>query len=562
MAARCWDVIVQGLEEEGVEHIFGLPGNPHALYDSLYGTDIQPILVRHEASGAYMAYAYSKLKREPSICFGSPGPGVANMVSGILEAYSGCIPVIMLGSSAPLESSGKGAFQETPQVEIFNPITKWSYQIPRADRTSWAIRRAFHLAKNGKPGPIYLDIPLDVGQETTLKRGYVPSDPIIRIKPDQEEVKRVGDLLLNSENPVIVAGGGAHYSNASAELTALSELLAIPVLTTPSGRGIIPENHPLALGLVGLYRTKVGKKIYEESDLFMTLGSRNEEFQTRGGDYFPEGAEYVQVDIDHDEMGRNWLPDHPVVADIKLFLTSLLSVLRERIENKPLEKSPRAERIINAKEEFLAEVEEECRDPSRPLKTKRVVHEANIVFGSNTILVNENGSQDLWSYYFPYYKVLDIDGCVTPAEQTCMGLGVVGAIGAKLAIPERNVICTTGDGAFQMVMQEITTAAQYRAPVTWLVMNNFSLGWIKLHQWAHGERYISVDFEAQPDFSKVAEACGCYGEKVTEPGEITPSLRRALKENENGRPAVLDFIVDPTDFSEGFKEFHPKIFGT
>ncbi len=183
------------------------------------------------------------------------------------------------------------------------------------------------------------------------------------------------------------------------------------------------------------------------------------------------------------------------------------------------------------------------------------------MFGGNTVLVNENGSQDLWSYYYPYYRVLDVDCCVAPAEQTCMGLGVAGAIGAKLAALDRKVICTTGDGAFQMGMKELPTAVQYGAPVTWIVLDNDSLGWIKLHQWANRERYIAVDFEAQPDFVGIAEACGCYGERVTSAGDIRGSLERALKQNNAGMPAVLDFAVESMDFPDGFKEFHPQIFG-
>ncbi|MFP3951340.1 MAG: thiamine pyrophosphate-binding protein [Candidatus Bathyarchaeia archaeon] len=556
-----WDIIVEGMSEEGVEHLFGLPGNPHALYDSLYDSDIEPILVRHEASGVYMAYAYGKLSRKPGVCYGSPGPGVANMVSGVLEAWSGCVPMLVLGSSADLEHEGMGAFQEAPQVDMLEPITKWSYRIKDADRAPWALRRALTMAVNGKPGPVYLDVPFDVGLKETEKH-YRHSKPLVRLRPEMEGVKQAAELLLNAESPVIVAGGGALYSGASAELISLAEGLGIPILTTPCGRGVIPESHPLAFGLVGLYRTHPGKRAYQESDLLITLGSRNEEFQTAGWRYYPEDAKYVQVDIDASEIGRNWDPDVAVVADVKLFLQDLFKAIREIAGKVDVKQKPYLQELIRAKEDFKAKVEEECSDASKPLKTKRIVHEASKVFGEGTILVNENGSQDLWSYYYPYYQVLDLDGCVAPAEQTCMGLGVVGAIGAKLARPDRKVICTTGDGAFQMVMQEISTAVQYDAPVTWLVMNNYSLGWIKLHQWANKERYISVDFEAQPDFAMIAEACGCHGQRVTEPGQVKTALETALTQNERGIPAVIDFIVDPMDFPEGFKEFHPTIFDT
>lgn len=388
---------------------------------------------------------------------------------------------------------------------------------------------------------------------------YVPSDRPIRVRPDPGRVSEAADLLLMSERPIIVAGGGAFASAASSELIALSELLGVPVLTTPCGRGVIPESHPLALGLVGLYRTKVGRGVYQDADLVVSLGSRNEEFQTAAWRYFPEGARFIQVDIDPFEMGRNWVPDMAVVGDVKLVLQDLMAAISSRARRRPLDLMPRVKAIMKAKEAFEQEVEAECSDASVPLKSKRIVHEANKVFGPGTVLVKENGSQDLWSYYFPYYKVLDIDGCVAPAEQTCMGFGVAGAIGAKLAVPERKVICTTGDGAFQMFMKELPTAIQYDAPVTWIVLNNYSLGWIKLHEKALGERYIAVDFEVQPDFAVVAEACGCYGEHIEEPEAVRPALEEALSQNAAGVPAVLDFVVDPWDFPDGFKEFHPEI---
>jgi acetolactate synthase-1/2/3 large subunit len=557
---RCWDIIVDALGREGVEYAFGLPGNPQALYDSLIDSDVEAVLVRHETSGVFMAMAYAKLRRRPGVCFGSPGPGVANLVPGVLEAFSACSPLVVLGSSASTELEGKGAFQEAPQMELFTPITKWAFRIPSAVRASWAMRRAFSLAINGKPGPVYIDVPFNVGQSKTSHTEYIPAEGPFRFRPNMSPLKKAAELLLDSERPLIIAGGGALASGASKKLIEFSELLATPVLTTPCGRGVIPESHPLSLGLVGLYRTRLGRRVYDEADLILSLGSRNEEFQTNAWRYFPNGAKLVQVDIDPYEIGRNWVPDVALIGDIKLTLEDMLSILKRELVKKPLSEMPRLKGILEAKEAFLQEVAEECRDGSIPIKSKRVVHEANEVFGGGTILVNENGSQDLWSYYYPYYRVLDIDGCLAPAEQTCMGFGVAGAIGAKLAVPDKNVLCTTGDGAFQMFMKELPTAVQYKAPVTWVVLNNYSLGWIKLHQKVAEERYIAVDFDVQPDFAAMAEASGCFGVQVRAPSDVRSALEEALRQNLNGVPAVLDFVVDPWDFPDGFKEAQPELF--
>ena len=557
---RVWDVIVDGLKVERIGHVFGLPGHPAALYDSLYDSDIEPVLVRHESSGSFMAYAYGKLKRSPGVCFASPGPGVSNLIPGVLEAWSGCVPMLALGGSAPLEHEGEGAFQEAPQMELFKPITKWGFRVLQANRATWALSRALTLSVNGKPGPVYLEVPFDVGQERVKDTYYHPSIPFVRARPDPDAVKRAAELLLVAEKPVIVAGGGALYSSCSAELLKLAELFGTPVLTTPSGRGIILETHPLSLGQVGLYRTRLGRDAYKSADLIISLGSRNEEFQTAAWRYYPEGAALIQVDIDPSELGRNFQPAVPVVGDAKLFLRDLLVYCRGRVKRTPLSKMPRVKGVVEARAAYFAEVSEECGDASKPIKTKRVIYEACRVFGPKTVLVNENGSQDLWSYYWPYWAVGALDGCVAPAEQTCMGLAVAGCIGAKLAAPERPVVCTTGDGAFQMFMKEMPTAVQHKAPVTWVVLNNYSLGWIKLHERANRERYIAVDFEAQPDFVKIAQASGCYGVKVTDPEDVKKALRRAKKENEQGVPAMVEFVVDSWDFPEGFKEFQPELF--
>ncbi len=549
-----WQAIIEALRAEKVKFVFGLPTFhlvPHIKDDP----EIKAIQVRHETSGVFMAMAYARLTGRPGVAYGTPGPGVANMTPGILEAYSACTPLIAPCPSASLETDGMGAFQEVDQVSLFKPITKWSARVPRADRIPWFIHRAFTLAINGKPGPVFLDIPSDVAFSEVRSPKYV-SAKRIRTRGDPASIRDAADLILKAERPVLVAGGGVVLSRAFKELKDFVELLGMPFLTTPSGRGSIPEDHPLALGLVGLYRTNVGKKIYQEADLLVNVGSRFEELQSGGWKYFPEKAKYIQVDIDPFEIDRNWIPDVAIVGDAKLVLEDLIQIVCEKVVKKNLEDMPRIKELVKAKREYEALIESECLTDAVPIKTKRVVRELNKVFGKNSILVNENGMLDLWSYYCPYYKVLDVEGCIPPAEQTCMGLGVMGAIGAKLTRPDKRVVCTTGDGAFQMYSQDVPTAVQYNAPVTWVILNNFSLGWAKWGQLKVFGQATSTDFEVQPDFVKFAEANQCYGEKIEKPDEIKPSLERALKANEEGTPAILDFIVDPEDCHESFKEFH------
>jgi acetolactate synthase-1/2/3 large subunit len=554
-----WQGIVSVLKAEKTEYIFGLPGG-ELFYDALYdASEIKTVLVREESAGPFMAMGYARLSGKPGVCYAPAGPGVANLVPGILEAYSACLPVIAIGCSSKRGNAGMGAFQEVDQVAILKPITKWCERVTEPERISWVMRRAFSLATNGKPGPVYVDIPRDVGARQVNSKGYDPVEVPLRSSADPERIKKAAALLMKAKKPVLVAGGGSINSRAFAEVKKFVELLSIPLMTTPCGRGILSEEHPLAFGLVGLYFSAIGEKVYGEADLLMTLGSRNEDFQSGEQKFFPKGAIYIQVDIDPEEIGRNWKPDVAITGDISLVLQSLIRQL-QRAGVKNRKANPRVTKLLMAKQAYEAAVRKEClTDGSVPIKTKRVIRELYEVFGRHTILVNENGSQDLWSYYWPYYKVGNINSCVAPGEQTCMGGGCSAAIGAKLAMPGRDVVCTTGDGAFQMFMKELATAAQHKAPVTYVILNNFSLGWIRFGQRNRGNRFISTDYKVQPDFAKIAEANQCYGERIEKPEDIRPALQRALKITREGIPAVLDFIVDGWDFAPGFKRFYERL---
>jgi acetolactate synthase-1/2/3 large subunit len=554
MKVTGWEVVVETLKAEGVKYVFGLPGSPVQLYDALYDEPaIKAILVRHETAGGFMAMAYGLLTGEPAVCFASPGPGVANLVPVMLEALAACAPIVAPCTGIDGRNSGKGAFQETDQVGIMKPVTKWATSVPYPEKIQWAMRRAFSLATNGQPGPVFVEIPPEVGTGRAEITPYIPAERYIRSAGDPERVVAAARLISEARRPLIVAGGGARSSRAHGELLALAELLGMPVMTTPSGRGSFLEDHPLSFGQVGLYRTRLGTEAFEDADLLITVGSRNEEFQTNAWRYFPSGAKFIQIDIAPFEIGRNWVPDVAIVGDAKLVLAGLLEILRSQIRS---EWNGRREVYARAKQAYKAEVERECLRDKTTLKTKRILYELNQVFGKNTILIHENGSQDLWSYYSPYYTVMDRYGVVAPGEQTCMGMGVVGAIGAKLACPDKQVICITGDGAFQMAYQELPTAVQYGTPVTWVVLNNFGLGWIKYGQKRLGERYLAVDYEAQPDFVQSAKACGCYGERVETPEGVRVAVERALQANRDGKPVVLDCIIDPWDFPEGFHAYY------
>jgi acetolactate synthase-1/2/3 large subunit len=550
-----WRAVCEALAAEEVEYVFGLPGNPQFLYNDLYDfPQIRPVLVRHETSAVFMAMAYARVSGRVGIVHASPGPGMANLVPGLLEAYYACFPLICLVSAASRADEGRGGFQDTPSLEMVRPVAKWAERIDVVEKTAWTMQRAFSLARNGRPGPIFVEIPGDIAAASAVIPDY-RAPLAVRAAGDPAAIAAAARLLAEAERPVIWAGGGVGLAEGEAELVSLAERLDAPVVTTPSGRGSISEAHRLAFGLTGLYRTRSSARPVDEADAALVVGSRLEEFQTGRGRYFANGARVIQVDVEPSELERVVPAEVAIAGDARLVLAQLADAV------EPVAGRAWTQELVAAKTEFEAAVDAECAPDEEPLRTKQIVHALGRVFEDGYVLINENGGQDLWSYYCPYLKVTEPRGCVAPAEQTVMGLGVAGAIGAKLARPASAVVCVTGDGAFQMAMHEIPTAVQYDAPVLWIVLDNASLHWVKWVARATGERYLAVDFEAQPDLAAIAEASGAHAERIETAGELVAALERAGRALAEGRPAVLVCAIETWDYPEGFVEYHREVRG-
>ena len=293
-----WEAMVKMVESEGIKFIFGLGDTSLQLF-AQKSSKVKSVNVRYEGSAPFMAMAYSRLSGKPGICTASPGPGAGNLIPAVLEAYYACSPLVMICSSVSQKTEGMGEFQECDMVGMMKPVTKWSTRIPYAERIPWFLHRAFDIALNGQPGPVFLEVPKDVdgglvdGYVDVGQPEYVPACKI-RMAGDPELIDKAANLLLEAKRPLIVAGNGVVQSDASGELRDFIEFLGAPFMTTPGGRGILSEDHPLALGLVGIYRTKVGKKAYSTADLLLTIGTRNESFQTHGWKDLPQGAKLIQ----------------------------------------------------------------------------------------------------------------------------------------------------------------------------------------------------------------------------------------------------------------------------
>ncbi len=556
-----WMAVVEALRAEDVPYVFGLPGDPGHLYDAVYELEQdggpKAIGVRYETSGAFMAMAYTRVTNQMAVCFGCPGPGIANLVPGILEAFSGCTPMLILGVRASRMTNGMGAFQETDHIGMLKPITKWATTVEVAERIPWTIRRAVQIANTGQRGPVYVELPADIGMAEADIPPYQRADLSVRPGPDNEATNRAADLIAQSRRPLIITGGGAILSNAGSAITAFSERFGIPVQTTPAGRGSVPETHPLFCGLVGLYRTTIPKEIYESADIIITVGSRMEEFQ---GGFFEASPErrYLQIEIDPFEIGRNWVPDAVIQSDALLAIESLSSALASaeyRVD--PTYRKEIEEKRRSAIDSARADVEASMASGEMPMKGKAIVSELNRVFGHDTIVCKENGGQDLWVYFWPYYQVLDRGCCVAPAEQTAMGYGVIGAMAAKLAAPDKQVVCTTGDGAFQMSCHELGTAVQNRLGITWVVLNDGAFGWVQwIQRRALGNRIVATSFDPPIDILATALAAGCEGTRVESPADLESALRSALEANARGVPYVIDVPVDQAHHHAEFDRYH------
>ena len=554
-----WRAVAEALKAEAVQHIFGLPGNPLHLVDDVdRHTDIKIVLVRQEHSGVACAYAYARLTGRPAVCFGNPGPGITNMVTGLLEATSGCLPVICIVNGVGMATDGKGAFQELDSVALMRPVTKWAVRPTTPESIPWVMQRAFSLACNGKPGAVFIDIPSDIGLVEVEMPAYRPALGRLRSRASAADLKEAARLLVAAKRPLMVCGSGAVSAGAARPVAALAEALAMPVFTTPGGRGIIAEDAELSLGQVGLYFSDVGKAYWDRADLILSVGSRLEDFSTGAWHYIPPRARYIQLDVDANAIAMNWRPDVALVGDAALTLAELAAGLRGI--DKPAGRR-RLEAVGKAKARHQRQVSAEGAVRSGPLRTPQILHAVNQIFGHDTIMVHENGGADLWSYYWPHYKVLDVGDDVPMAEQTAMGMGVIGAIAAKLARPGKKVVCVAGDSALQMAMMELATEAEQGCGVTWIVLNNQALGWPQYLQVLEGRPRVATDFAVSPDFAKLAEAQGCRGLTIATAEEIEAALTEALRANRRGVPVLIDCRIPKHDYPPHFTRYHQEVWG-
>ena len=537
--------LMDSLKRHGVEHIFGYPGGAILpIYDELYRWEsrgeIQHILVRHEQGASHAADAYARATGKVGVCFGTSGPGATNLVTGIATAHMDSIPMIIVTGQVSRAAIGTDAFQETDIYGITLPIVKHSYVVRDPRDMGRIVAEAFLIANTGRPGPVLIDVPKDVGLETcdyepvepgTVKLpGYRPT-----VKGNPRQINQALNLMRRARQPLLYVGGGAITSSSHVELRQLAEIFQIPVTTTLMGKGAFDESHPLSLGMLGMHGTAYANFAVSECDLLIAVGARFDDRVTGKLDQFACHAQVIHIDIDPAEVGKNRAPQVPIVGDVRQVLMDLLRRHEELgIPPEPNQTKEWLTRINRWRQEYPLEV------PQYPdsLSPQEVIFELGRQ-APDAYFTTDVGQHQMWSAQF---LKTGPRRWISSAGLGTMGYGVPAAMGVKVALPNEQVICVAGDASVQMNIQELGTLAQYGINVKTVIINNRWQGMVR--QWQetfYEERYSSSNMEkGMPDFVKLAEAYGIKGMVIKSRDELKDAIAEILAHD---GPVLVDVRV-------------------
>jgi acetolactate synthase I/II/III large subunit len=536
------EALMRSLEKEGVDIVFGLPGGANLpIYDALVDAKIRHILVRHEQSAAHMADGYARIKRKAGVCFATSGPGATNLITGIATAYADSSPMVAVTGQVPLEMIGKDAFQETDIIGIANPCTKYTFQPRKAIEIPETVKKGFYIAESGRPGPVLIDIPKDVQQDAQdiefpdlIKvRGYNPA-----IESDLSTIGKATELLLAARRPIIMSGGGVNLSGAFSELEVLAELLLAPVVTTFKGKGSFPENHPLAMGPIGMHGHAEANKIILEADCILAIGARFSDRSVGRFDEFGKGMNIIHMDIDPAEIGKNKSVDVAIVGDVKSSMKTMIKILNKKIVNRN-EENP----WLRRRKELIDYYTESIKDYPRDLTARKVLKKLREVLPNNAIVTTEVGQCQMWTSL--HFDVISPGTFFSSTGLGTMGFGFPAAIGAKAARQNVPVVDIAGDGSFNMSENSLAVSVLENLPVIVILLNNYMLGMVA--QWQrtfYNRRYEGVHLHNCPDYTKIADAYGAQGIRIQSLSELDNAIRSALKSN---LATVIDIPIDPEE---------------
>jgi len=530
--------LVECMKREGVEVVFGYPGGAVLpLYDVLYDEkDIRHILVRHEQGAAHAADGYARATGKVGVCIATSGPGATNLVTGITTAYMDSSPIVAITGQVRRDILGKDSFQEADTSGITMPITKHNYLVKDPDLLPYIVKEAFYIAKTGRPGPVLIDLPVDV-QATEIDYQPIEKISLRSYRPTYEghpgQVLKAVEAIAQAEKPVMYVGGGCITSGASEEVVALAEKCQIPVVHSLMGKGTIPEEHPLSLGLLGMHGTVAANLAVSECDLLIAVGARFSDRSTGKVSTFATMAQVIHIDIDPAEIGKNVKAHIPIVGDAKRVLQQILAKV------EPKQHPAWLERVNSWKEQYPLRYKEE----GEIIKPQRVVETIWRLTNGEAVIVTEVGQNQMWAAQF--YKTKYPRQFITSGGLGTMGFGLPASIGVQIARPDAIVFDIAGDGSIQMNIQELATAVQQRLPIKIAILNNSYLGMVRQWQELFWNRRYSFTQITGPDFVKLADAYGCVGIRVTKTSEIEDAIKKALEVKD--RPCIIDFIIAPEE---------------
>lgn len=536
-------ILLESLKREGVDLVFGYPGGTVInLYDELMNVrEIRHILPRHEQGGTHAADGYARATGKVGVAIATSGPGATNTITGIATAYMDSIPMVIVTGQVPTPLIGNDAFQEVDIIGITRPITKHSFLIRNAKDIPAIVRKAFYIARSGRPGPVLIDFPKDIQisqaefkwPETVDIRGYKPT-----LEGHQKQVEKAVEMMLSARRPVIYVGGGVVLSNAAAELTELARTLQFPVTTTLMGLGSFPENDPLALKMLGMHGAYAANMAMTHSDLILAVGARFDDRVTGKIATFAPHAKIIHIDVDPTSIRKNVRVDLPIVGDTRDVLVKMIDCLKGHAA-----KLPDLYHAMEAWQEDIAGWKSKhpisYKQSTSTIKPQYVIQKLRELSEDDAIMATDVGQHQMWvAQFFEFHQARTL---LTSGGLGTMGFGLPAAMGAQAAFPKRQVICVCGDGGVQMNMQELATMVQHRLPVKIVVLNNNFLGMVR--QWQElffDKRYSQTCLELPMDFAKLAEAYGAKGLKADKPSEVEQVIKEGFAHN---GPVIMEFKI-------------------
>ncbi len=528
------EIVIECLKEQGVDTVFGYPGGTILnIYDALYkhSGEIRHVLTSHEQGAAHAADGYARATGKVGVCMATSGPGATNLVTGIATAYMDSVPLVAITANVNLPLLGKDTFQEVDIAGVTMPITKHGYIVKNVEILADTLRRAFHIARSGRPGPVLVDITKDV---TAALCEYTPVRPreMERINRfTQQELDRAVELISQASRPYIYLGGGAVISGASREVARFAELADAPVCDTLMGKGAFDGNSPRYTGMIGMHGTKTSNLGVSQCDLLIALGARFSDRVTGNPKKFAEGAKILHIDIDVAEINKNIRVDASLIGDLR----SVLSAVNEKLE--PQTHPEWMKQIQDLKSRYPLKYDGE------KLSCPYVIEEIDRMTKGEAVITTDVGQHQMWAAQ--YYHYTQPRTFLSSGGLGTMGYGLGACIGAQVGQPDKICVNIAGDGCFRMNMNELATASRYNIPIIQVVINNHVLGMVR--QWQtlfYGKRYSQTVLNDKVDFCKVAEGLGCKAIRVTEKEEFAPAFQEALALK---APVLIECVIPEDD---------------